>query len=74
MTDYKKYDTIKKLIVEVDITKRITRHDIIMQLLNENEVAFKGENGSFIMNTKSLDDDNFDVLIKKQIMEKKEWK
>lgn len=69
MTDFHNYDTIHKLSVEVDITKRITRHDLIFQLLNDDEIAFKSSDGSsFIIDTKRMNEELFNLLIKESVL------
>lgn len=73
MTNFHKYDAVFNLNVEVPISKKVSRNDLIMELLNEDELAFKFKDGStacFKLDNHAIE--LIDILLVKPLKEKME--
>ena len=59
--DWNKFVKVFTLDVDVSVKKEVTRADVILSLLNDNEIAFKGKTGgTFVIKTN--DDWSIDVI------------
>jgi len=46
----------------IEVRKEVSRADIIQTLLNEDEVAYKGSDGTFMLNPVVNDDESKDTV------------
>ena len=47
--DWNKFVKVFNLDVDVTVKKEVTRADVILSLLNDDEIAFKSKNGTFLI-------------------------
>lgn len=69
--DWSKFVQKYTLQVPVDVTKEVNRVDVILALLDENEIAFRGNDGTLVMKiTEDLDLKTIEQVIFNPIKEK----
>lgn len=62
--EWNKFVKVFTLDVDVSVKKEVSKADVILSLLDENEIAFNGKNGKFVIKiSDKMDAESVDKLI-----------